>query len=423
MQIENGVLRSDERRAAVPRLLWQTKIGTSYGGARPHTTSERVFAWDEENFLVIFHPQTGEMIERHTALGRLAHKLILIDGPLVIVAKRDAHSEPEVCAYNWQDNRLVWKQRSEGEMVDLALGQSAVFAVTRDGTITAVARTDGTFRWSHRLRRPIFWSPRLLCGGPEIYIAADGKAGFGTPTYADATLGYVLSLDSSSGDLRWIYCTGGEISHPAVLAGNRIYVGDSGSHHRHIYCLTTSPRTRLGERVWSFDLGGLANCGAVAGDVAYWGCYDHHLYALDANNGRLKWRFRARGPVANYGPPCVLEDWVLVAASDGYLYGLDARNGALRWKFFVTDDEPQRADRAKQQVLSSRDGNNDDEEAREQREWSASLNREKSEAQQETEQARQPSPPGLVVWSVGPRVYLLSDQGLLHCFAAPGVSL
>jgi len=412
-------MQSRTTRVDMPLLLWSAKMGHTYSKARPQSIGDRVFAWDTEDIMVVLDASTGTVIEHHPSPGRLCHKPPVIDDVIAFLCvARDGTTHTAICAYDWQQREVNWI-RETGEVADLVVSRDQVFAVTRDGIITTLDKKDGTFRWSHRLRRT-FWEPCLVDGGGELYVSAEGKAAFATPSYVDATKGYVLVLDSLSGDLRWIYCTGGEVHHPPVLAETGIYVGDSGSNDRHIYRLNKSPGTRLGERIWRYDLEGSANCGALAGDALYWGGYDHHLYALDAHTGALRWRYKARGPVANYGPPCVWGDWVFAPASDGYLYGLDARSGALRWKYFVSPDALHEAEKGAPLITSAGTVSEDvdAELKREEDEYSASLARETTDIEQDGEE-EEPSPPHLLVWNTERHIFLLAHGGLLHCFALP----
>jgi outer membrane protein assembly factor BamB len=67
--------------------------------------------------------------------------------------------------------------------------------------------------------------------------------------------------------------------------------------------------------------------------VAFVGCYDHNVYAVDIASGTERWRFSTGGPV--YGTPCVANlvsgPLVFVGSSDRTLYALDARDGTKRW--------------------------------------------------------------------------------------------
>jgi outer membrane protein assembly factor BamB len=56
-----------------------------------------------------------------------------------------------------------------------------------------------------------------------------------------------------------------------------------------------------------------------------------HVTAYDVRDGELLWRFYTEGPVRF--APVVVKDRVLFGSDDGFLYCLDADDGRLRWKF------------------------------------------------------------------------------------------
>ena len=415
-----GLLWND--RAASPRLLWRAEVGRSHGGAHPQNEGDHLLASGHDGSLVVLQEDSGACIERHPSVG-IGHHNFLVKGPLLYFSSKDQHKS-DICAYHLPDERLVWVREVGDEIAVIVDGTERVIALARNGMVMAIDKNDGAIRWHHRLRRPSWsWSSSGAVVGSDsaVYICAEGKAAFG-PAHHDATEGYVLALDSATGDIRWMYCTLGESHHPPVLQGSRIYIGESGSHGRGVHCLSTSPDSRLGGCLWRYDLGGLANHGAVAGDTVYWGCYDNQLYALDAKSGALRWQFKAQAPMAYQAPPSIWSDWVFVTAQDGFLYGLSTASGALRWKYFFQSDDPEEdAGPAPPKPATEPEcAEPETDEEREQREWSSELDRKTPPALQ-SEDERDPSPPGLTVWNNGRHLFLLSDEGSLHCFQLPGV--
>ena len=70
---------------------------------------------------------------------------------------------------------------------------------------------------------------------------------------------------------------------------------------------------------------------AIAYDTIFFGSPDGHLYAVEAKNGKLRWKFATKGKI--YSSPVVADGNVYIGSSDKYFYALDAHNGQLKWKF------------------------------------------------------------------------------------------
>lgn len=67
--------------------------------------------------------------------------------------------------------------------------------------------------------------------------------------------------------------------------------------------------------------------------VVYIGSYDHNVYALNATNGQLIWKYPSEGGVAVR--PAVSEGQVIFGSEDGNLYSVLARSGRLSWSYEV----------------------------------------------------------------------------------------
>jgi outer membrane protein assembly factor BamB len=64
---------------------------------------------------------------------------------------------------------------------------------------------------------------------------------------------------------------------------------------------------------------------AVAAGVVYFGSGDNHVYALDAQSGELKWKFKTGDVV--HASPAVSGGVVYIGSWDRNLYALDAKTG------------------------------------------------------------------------------------------------
>src|SRR3954467_13062227 len=77
---------------------------------------------------------------------------------------------------------------------------------------------------------------------------------------------------------------------------------------------------------------------AVDGGLVFFGSGDGHLYALDLQTGAQKWDFETGAAV--HSSPAVADGMVYVGSFDGNIYGLEAATGRLRLRF-STGIDPQ----------------------------------------------------------------------------------
>jgi outer membrane protein assembly factor BamB len=73
------------------------------------------------------------------------------------------------------------------------------------------------------------------------------------------------------------------------------------------------------------------------GGTVYIGSADGKLYALDADNGSLKWSYTTGGAI-NTASPTYYNGTVFICSADKYLYAIDATTGVLKWKFLTAGD-------------------------------------------------------------------------------------
>jgi outer membrane protein assembly factor BamB len=177
---------------------------------------------------------------------------------------------------------------------------------------------------------------------------ADGIAYFGSNDH------YLYALDATSGAERWKFKTGSRVaSSPAVFAG-RVYFS---SFDGNVYALDA----RTGEERWKFafegehrftakNLHGALPAGesmpdpfdfflsspTIAQNTVYLGSGDGYVYALDADSGALRWKFRTGNVV--HASPAIANDTIYIGSWDSFFYALDAKSGAVRWRFKTGED-------------------------------------------------------------------------------------
>lgn len=143
--------------------------------------------------------------------------------------------------------------------------------------------------------------------------------------------------------------------HPAAVNGERIIAADKEpgnwmSHGRTYDEQRYSPLTRINDNnvdklglAWTYKLNvdrGVEATPIVVDGVMYTTGAESIVYALDARNGKLLWRYDPKVPGENLGQGCcdvvnrgvaVWNGKVYVGSFDGRLIALDARNGKPVW--------------------------------------------------------------------------------------------
>ncbi|MGD1154487.1 MAG: PQQ-binding-like beta-propeller repeat protein [Terriglobia bacterium] len=194
-------------------------------------------------------------------------------------------------------------------------------------------------QWKFKTRGHVLSSPAVYAG--TVYVGSDDRN--------------LYALDAATGAEKWHFETqGGAInSSPAVSTDAVYFLSADGS----FYAL--DPQT--GKQLWKFETEGerrfeakglhgvtphqqtipdpwdfyLSSPALYDGGV-YFGCGDGNVYALDAQTGRLRWKFHTRGVV--HSSPAISAGVVYIGSWDSYLYALDAATGQEKWKFKTGED-------------------------------------------------------------------------------------
>ncbi|MEU9241439.1 serine/threonine-protein kinase [Streptomyces shenzhenensis] len=199
-----------------------------------------------------------------------------------------------------------------------ALHDGTVY-VWQDARLRALDARTGDERWSY----PI--GDAASCGGVPVRLthADDGFV------YASAGT-RVIALDTATGRVRWHFeAPAVFLSPPAfvpgpAVTGGGIYLAD---YLGTVYALdATDGRDRW--RIATEARASIEPVLVAAGHVHVGS--GKGLYTLDAVTGTPKWRFQAGGDVV--GAPAVAEGRIHFGSTDHLLYTLKADDGRLRWK-------------------------------------------------------------------------------------------
>jgi eukaryotic-like serine/threonine-protein kinase len=154
-------------------------------------------------------------------------------------------------------------------------------------------------------------------------------------------------VDQSSGKLKWQKQLGQDlpyewsfdyyISSPLV-SGSTIYTGSGDGY---VYALNAAN----GNVQWKFNTGSrVRSTPAMYNDKVYFGDCAGKVYALDKSTGTLVWQFATIGDTLkneNFGfdrkaiiaSPAISYGDVVVGSRDGYLYAIDAQTGTKKWQY------------------------------------------------------------------------------------------
>ena len=134
----------------------------------------------------------------------------------------------------------------------------------------------------------------------------------------------VYAVSAETGELIWRYGADHAVGYaPSGAANGAVYIG----LHNGLYALDAAD----GELRWRFDGSFGHSTPAAANGVVYIGSSDNHLYALDAETGELKWRYKTHDAV--HLSAAVSNGVVYAGSGDNHLYALDAESGELKWRY------------------------------------------------------------------------------------------
>jgi hypothetical protein len=155
----------------------------------------------------------------------------------------------------------------------------------------------------------------------------------------------LYAVAAATGDLRWVYPTELPLGHSPTVYGSTVYFG--GLDHN-LYAIEANPdvsqlplqpdssgqNVRVNNLVhWVFKAeAGFETNPLVIGDTVYAGNRDGYLYAINATNGTLRWKFATGGPILYSAAASRSGSTIYFASNDSYAYAVNAQTGGQVWK-------------------------------------------------------------------------------------------
>lgn len=239
-------------------------------------------------------------------------------------------------------HRLKWKFVTGSRVISSpVIDGNSIYFGSDDGNIYSLDARDGRQLWKTPTRGPVPCTPAIMNG--TIYAGSyDGK---------------FYALDTKTGNVKWKFATEGErrfeakglhgmqpktqtiadpfdiyLSSPVLAEGN-VYFGSGDGY---LYALDAEK----GKLQWKFKTGDVIHASpAYVNGVLFVGSWDSYFYAVDAKNGKEKWRFHGgedpliHNQIGFQSSPAVVDGVVYTGCRDAQLYALDAETGKEKWKF------------------------------------------------------------------------------------------
>jgi eukaryotic-like serine/threonine-protein kinase len=210
-------------------------------------------------------------------------------------AHTGVYSDPGVPVFH----KIKWQFQTKGQVLSSpAVTGDTVYIGSSDHYLYAINRDNGAEKWKFKAEGRITSSP-AVAGGFVYFTCWDGNA---------------YAVDASTGTQKWKFAISGERRFAAT--------------HLH----GAAPNGETMPDPFDFYL----SSPVVVDGTVYFGSGDTNIYALDASNGQLKWKFKTGDVV--HASPAVADGRLYVGSWDSYFYALDAKSGKEIWRFKTGDD-------------------------------------------------------------------------------------
>jgi serine/threonine protein kinase len=296
------------------RVAWAHKAdGPVRTGAAFSDDGTTLYLGSDKGTVYAFDAKTGGQIRTFAAGGAVSG--VTVAGPTLLVGSADG----KVHAFATGGMGYSWTSDAAGAISGAPTWlQGVVYAGSEDHYLYALNLGNGQRRW------------RLKTGGATLAskpngtgkmwaVSRDGNlyaldTGTGKVLAKKAIDGLVSSdpllakfdiyFGSSEGvvynvssafqpiDVSWTFTANGPIVGPPVVAadGDSVYVATTRGT---VYAIAPGGLGNPGTQLWTYPLGGAVQGGmAVYNGVAYVGCDDGNLYAIDITTQQLRWKYK-----------------------------------------------------------------------------------------------------------------------------------
>lgn len=233
-------------------------------------------------------------------------------------------------AVRLRDRKTLWERVTDRHMsgppTDVTAPvyhQGRVYFAYLNGDLVAVDAATGKQDWKRNLHAHLESSPLAVNG--TLYLGDDKTN--------------LVALRASDGQVRWEFNSPGAIKASPSYHDGRVYVAD---YQAAMFCLDADSGKLLWRtntsKIPPFGEGGFYSSPAVAFGSVYAARDDGTVYAFDEKTGKVEWFFPTHNFI--YGSPAVAHvpgtpPSVYIGSYDEHFYALNALNGKQRWRFNV----------------------------------------------------------------------------------------
>jgi len=315
-------------------ILWTYSTGSSIHSS-PAIVNEKLYIGADNGNLYSIDAKSGMLLWTYNTESRIVSSPAVENGKVYFLAENG-----NIYALNADTGAELWNVplgNGPWDWSSPAIHNGNVFIGSSTGFIYSLNANTGIQNWK-----------TLVGGTPNSHITvANGKVYGGTHNLNNKLSPTLVALDESLGTILWTYDSmkanpyvAGMINHNGVTVAD----GDNDGNLEVYFGVVTwgysgeeaiSLDETTGTEEWTANLGGWStSTPAVHDGKVYIGSDDGNLYALNANDGSVAWKYLTGGPV--WSAPAVSGDGKIVFGSlDHTYYVVKESDGSLIWKYYT----------------------------------------------------------------------------------------
>ena len=217
--------------------------------------------------------------------------------------------------------KLLWSQKIGPVFSSPVGGLDMLFIASTNGYLYALKQASGALVWQTRLGNYLTDATPAL-EGQVLFVAVHSSA--------------LEALDAHTGQVYWTFETNEKIQAPPLVVGEHVLVASRTT----LWALDATN----GRLIWRFHRGvsGWPTMGspAVAGNTVYFGLGSGtQFWALNLENGHILWSFDTGDRLTSTA--LVAGDSIYVATWHGNIFALERINGKKRWSYALNTSHGQ----------------------------------------------------------------------------------